>query len=186
MLSSYAATTFAASKGRLIRCTVLGSTPNRFAIFRTPSVRPGAFRAARIRFSNSGAIRRSPKLLALTLGPPKASANPLLNDGPLELTKHAQHLKHGFAASRRRVDALLVQKQIDANTVNVIQEADQVLQAPAKAIDGPHHDHVELPTRSGFMEGIKGWPLVPSLSARNAVILVNLHNLPTGAICDLP
>ena len=36
------------SKGRLMRCTVLGSTPNRAAIFRTPSVRPGAFRAARI------------------------------------------------------------------------------------------------------------------------------------------
>jgi hypothetical protein len=30
------------SKGRLMRCTVLGSTPNRFAILRTPSVRPGA------------------------------------------------------------------------------------------------------------------------------------------------
>jgi hypothetical protein len=47
-------------------------------------------------------------------------------------------------------------------------------------------NHIELPTRSGLMEGIKGWPLVPSLSARNAVILVNLHNFPTGAICDLP
>src|SRR5262249_11039351 len=44
-LGSYAAA-LASSKGRLIRCTVLGSTPKRFAIFRTPSVRPGAFRAA--------------------------------------------------------------------------------------------------------------------------------------------
>jgi hypothetical protein len=70
LLSSYAATTFAIAKGRLIRCTVLGSTPNRFAIFRTPSVRPGAFRAARIRFSSSGAIRGSPKLFSLILGSP--------------------------------------------------------------------------------------------------------------------
>jgi hypothetical protein len=70
--------------------------------------------------------------------------------------------------------------------VNVIQEADQVLQATAKAIDGPDHDHIELPTRSGLMEGIKGWSLIPPLSARDAVILVNLHDLPTGALGDLP
>ena len=30
-----------AAKGRLILCTVLGSTPKRFAISRTPSARPG-------------------------------------------------------------------------------------------------------------------------------------------------
>src|SRR5437879_5527136 len=35
------AATVATSKGRLIRCTVPGSTPNRAAILRTPSVRPG-------------------------------------------------------------------------------------------------------------------------------------------------
>jgi hypothetical protein len=33
------------TKGRLIRCTVLGSTPKRAAIFRTPSVRSGALSA---------------------------------------------------------------------------------------------------------------------------------------------
>jgi hypothetical protein len=41
----------------------------------------------------------------------------------------------------------------------MIQEADQVLHTAAKAIDAPHHDHIELPTRSGFMESIKGRPL---------------------------
>ena len=55
------AASLAPSKGRLIRCTVLGSTPKRFAIFRTPSVRPGALRAARIRASSSGAIRGRPR-----------------------------------------------------------------------------------------------------------------------------
>jgi hypothetical protein len=35
----HAAATLASSKGRLIRCTVLGLTPNRSAILRTPSVR---------------------------------------------------------------------------------------------------------------------------------------------------
>jgi hypothetical protein len=43
----YAAAAFS-SKGRLIRCTVPGSTSKRLAILRTPSVRPGAIKAARI------------------------------------------------------------------------------------------------------------------------------------------
>jgi hypothetical protein len=42
----YAAALAAWSKGRLIRCTVPGSTPNRAAILRTPSVRPGLSRVA--------------------------------------------------------------------------------------------------------------------------------------------
>ena len=55
-------------KGRLIRWTVEGSTPNRTAILRTPSVRPGLFRASRIRSTSAGASgglpRRFPSLLA--------------------------------------------------------------------------------------------------------------------------
>ena len=47
--SSLYAATLARPKGRLILCTVLGSTPNRSAILRTPSVRPGVLRAAKIR-----------------------------------------------------------------------------------------------------------------------------------------
>src|SRR5262249_41294075 len=61
------APTALASKGRLIRCTVPGSTPNRLAITRTPGL-PGVARASRIRFSSAGAIggrpRRFPSLLA--------------------------------------------------------------------------------------------------------------------------
>jgi hypothetical protein len=49
------------SKGRLIRCTVLGSTPNRAAILRTLSpVSLRAFRAALMRRSISAAMRGRP------------------------------------------------------------------------------------------------------------------------------
>src|SRR5262249_3411841 len=44
-----------AAKGRLIRCTIPGSTPNYLAMTRTLG-RPGAVRASRIRFSSTGAI----------------------------------------------------------------------------------------------------------------------------------
>jgi hypothetical protein len=58
-----AAATLAPSKGRLMRCTVPGLTPNRTAILRTPSVRPGLFKASWIRFSSSGAIGGRPSSL---------------------------------------------------------------------------------------------------------------------------
>ena len=45
-----------------MRCTVLGSAPNRTAILRTPSVRPGAFRAARIRVSRACPFSRFGRL----------------------------------------------------------------------------------------------------------------------------
>ena len=66
--SGYATATLAPSKGRLMRCTVDGLTPNRSAMTRMPG-RPGVARASRIRFSSAGAIggrpRRFPSLLAL-------------------------------------------------------------------------------------------------------------------------
>ena len=89
------------SKGRLIRCTVPGSTPKRFAILRTPSVRPGAFRAARIRASTAGAIRgrpsRLPSALALRDEQPYFEETPDLNlpKEMLDLATHIVQTKSG-------------------------------------------------------------------------------------------
>src|SRR5204863_5728121 len=61
------ATPSSKGRGRLIRCTVPESTPNRSAILRTPGL-PGVARAFLIRSSSSAAIRgrpiRFPSLLA--------------------------------------------------------------------------------------------------------------------------
>src|SRR5262249_58962269 len=89
------------AKGRLIRCTVLGSTPKRLAMPRTPSpVRLRSFRAAWIRFSRSAAIRGRPSRF-LILGPPKPGADSFCDHRPLKLGKHTHHLKHGFAGRCR-------------------------------------------------------------------------------------
>src|SRR5260221_9038766 len=65
------AATLAPSKGRrLIRCTVPGSTPNRAAIFRTPSVRPGLCRAILIAFSISAGLFGPPRRPPSRLPPP--------------------------------------------------------------------------------------------------------------------
>src|SRR5262245_31199685 len=60
-----ATATLVPSKGRLIRCTVSGFTPNRLAMTRTPGL-PGVARASRIRFSSAGAIGSPPKAFTLT------------------------------------------------------------------------------------------------------------------------
>ena len=60
--------TAAPTKGRLMRCTVFGLTPNRAAILRTPSVRPGLPSAARMRSSSSVGLCFSPRLRRFYVG----------------------------------------------------------------------------------------------------------------------
>jgi hypothetical protein len=55
-------------QGRLIRCTVPGFTPKRFAMTRTPGL-PGLARALRIRFSSAGAAHPSRDLFGGSRSP---------------------------------------------------------------------------------------------------------------------
>jgi hypothetical protein len=133
-----------------MRCTVLTLTPCVVAITRTlgePSYVPPHGSQPRPR-------------------PPQASAHPLLDHRPLELGERAHHLEHGLASRRRGVEALLVQKEVDAECVQLGQERDQVLQAAAQAIDGPCHDHVELPTGRGLAELVERRALVATFWRR--------------------
>ena len=107
--SGYATATLAPSKGRLMRCTVDGFTPNRSAMTRTPG-RPGVARAARIDFLQRRGYRRPTKSLPLAPGPRKPGADAFLDHGALELGKYAHHLKHRLACRRRGVEPLLAQE----------------------------------------------------------------------------
>jgi hypothetical protein len=173
-----------ASKGREIRCTVPGLTPNRSATTRTPGL-PGSFRAFWIRFSSSGASRGSAELLALAYGPLKAGTDPFLDHGPFELGKYAHHLKHCLAGRRRGVEPLLMQVEVNPQRVNFGQEADQVLQAASEPVDRPRHDHAELPLGGVSAERIKAGAFVAPLGAADAVIFVDLDDLTAHAAGDL-
>src|SRR5262249_32636199 len=70
--------------------------------------------------------RRPAKALTFTLGPLQASANALLDNRVFELGKDAQHLKHGLAGRRGRIETLLMQKQVDAKRVKLGQERHKV------------------------------------------------------------
>jgi hypothetical protein len=107
-------------------------------------------------------------------------------ENTLELGKDAEHLKHGLSSRCGCVQALLVQKQIHLEGVQLGQEGNKILQAAAEPIDVPGHDDIEISTCSGFMQGIKGWALVSALCATDAVVLVDLGDLPACAFRGLP
>jgi hypothetical protein len=109
---------------------------------------------------HSGAPERFPALGAARLGPGNASAHPLDNHAALELGKHAHHLKHRLAGGRRGVDALLMQEQLDAEAVQLGEEAAEVLQRTAETIDRPSHDNIEPAARGILVHGVESctWP----------------------------
>src|SRR5262249_59360645 len=61
-------------------------------------------------FFQRGGDWGTPEAFTLTPGPRKASTDSFLNHRPLELGKHAHHLKHRLPAGCRGVEALLPQE----------------------------------------------------------------------------
>ena len=66
------------------------------------------------------------QLRSLGSGTCEASVNSLANDPALELSEHAEHLKHRFARGRRRVESLLVKKQTDPLFMKALENTEQV------------------------------------------------------------
>src|SRR5215472_13219087 len=132
-----------------------------------------------------GGYARPPKLFALVLGAPKPGADSFCDHRPLKLGEHAKHLKHGLPARRRGVQALLMQEQINVQGMQLGQEGNKILQAAAEPIDAPSHDHVELALSGIAQKAIELRPLVPALSAADAVILVDTDDLAAHAAGNL-
>ena len=74
-----------------------------------------------------GILHRAPtELRPLRFGPRQTGVDPFTDDAALKLCKHAEHLEHRLASSRRRVEPLLVQEQIDALVMQFLQDAEQI------------------------------------------------------------
>src|SRR3954469_3017310 len=72
-------------------------------------------------------------VLAVGLSPSDACVHALADHGTLELSEDAHHLKHCLAGRRRSVDSLLVEKEVDAQGMQLREEAAEVLQRAAEA-----------------------------------------------------
>jgi hypothetical protein len=125
-------------------------------------------------------------VLATGLGPSNARIHPLADHRALELGEDAHHLEHGLARRRRGVDALLMQEQVDAQAVQLGEEAAEVLQRAAEAIDGPCHDDIKPAPSRVLVHGIEAGTLIPALRARDARIPIHSHDLVPDAFCGSP
>ena len=168
-MQSVASHLAAASKGQMIRCTVLGSTPNRAAILRTLSpVSFGPLRTAGgMRASMSAAIRGAARAACPQPWPAEAQRAPVPGSLNARTQQNNEHLKHRLAARRRGVDALLVQ-ETDRRQQRGFPKRKRpkslILQAKAIGTATAVAQHIELAAgcRRSF-RGIERWPLVLAL-----------------------
>lgn len=72
-----------------------------------------------------------------------------------------------------------MQLEIAAERLQVCEKANKILQTAAETIDRPGRDHVDL-ARGGILEQpIETRPLVATLAAADAGILIEADHLPT-------
>src|SRR5262249_52433783 len=115
-------------------------------------------------------------------GPRQAGHHAFLDDGPLELGEHAQHLEEGLAGRRRGIDPLLMEIQAQALGMDLAEGGDEVPQGAAQAIDRPGGDDIEFAPGKSLEQPIEAGALVPALGAADSSILERLDDLPAVAL----
>jgi len=79
-------------------------------------------------------LRLAPKL--------HAGAGPLGNHAALKLGQDTDHLPHGAARGRFRVDVLGEGLELDAARAQIVQHGDQVAQAAAQPVQFPNDEGI--------------------------------------------
>ena len=123
--------------------------------------------------------------LACGSGSAQARVHSLSDHRPLEFGEYAHHLKHGLAGGRRCIEALLMQKKVDAESVNFRQKGYEVLKGTAEPVNRPRHHHAEAPSRSILAERIEAGTLVSRLRSAHAFVAIDLNNSPAHTLGDL-
>src|SRR5262249_13202739 len=113
-------------------------------------------------------------------------AYPLPDHAALELSECACNLEDELSHRAGRVDVLLVEVEVDAGGLEVLDSAEQVDQGAAKPIDGPGHDNVELAPARVLQHGVQARTLITALGAADARIAVGLDHGPSAALGNLP
>ena len=87
----------------------------------------------------------------------------LLDHAAPELRERARHVEQHLAGWGGRVEVLLIEVEIDADGFEVLDHAQEIDKGVAEAVNGPSHDHVELPPTGALEHGVEARPLVPAL-----------------------
>src|SRR4029077_10084899 len=116
----------------------------------------------------------------------EACFDALANHGPLKFSKGACYLENELAHWGRCVDGLLIQIQIYAACLEVLDRVEQVDEGTAQAVNRPCHDDIELPPTGVLEHRIEARPSVSPLGARDARIAIDLDHIPSTPHGDLP
>src|SRR5262245_39601235 len=116
----------------------------------------------------------------------EARTDPLLDHAALELGESAGDLEQQLAMWRGRIEMLLIEIEVDADSLEVLDCLQQVSQGPPQPVYRPGNDDVE-PAPSGILEhAVEPWSLIASLRTADAGIPVDLLNCPATALGNLP
>ena len=130
--------------------------------------------AHRIRFLD----RPSAPALARRSDPFDTRPHPFLDHRSFELSKDSHHPEERLAGRCGRIDALLMNEEVNFLRVDLREEIDEVGEGPAEPIDRPYHHHIELSSNGSLPEGIEGRPLFPAFGAADPLVDELLDKLP--------
>jgi hypothetical protein len=105
----------------------------------------------------------------------------LADYGSLELSEGSGNLEHQLSRRRSGIDRLLIEVQIDAARLQMLNRTKQINQRAPYSIDSPHHDHIEATPPRVLQHLIETGALVPALGSAYSSVAESLDNLPPSA-----
>ena len=127
--------------------------------------------------------RWAAKALAFLARSAKPCVDAADDHGALEFSEDAKHLKHRAPCWSTRIEPLNVQVQIDARSVYLAEEADQVLKGSPETVNAPSGDHVDLTPRCGLQHPIEAGPLVAALRPTDPRVAELCDHGPAVTLC---
>jgi hypothetical protein len=99
-----------------------------------------------------------------------------------KLGKHAKHLKHRAAGRRGRVETLLVQVEIDALGVKILEHRQQVCKRSTQAVNRPCGHHINFTPGDRLHQPVESWAHIPALGSGDTLVGINGYHLPSVAL----
>jgi hypothetical protein len=139
--------------------------------------------AARTRFSISGDTFGLPRIFPCAL----ARSSPALTRS--RIIAHSNSAKTPHIWNSAFPAGVVVSMpcwciEVDALAVNLIQKADEMLEASPEAVDPPGSNEIEFPARGSFKLSVESGSLLASIRAAHPMVDVFLCHLPAVALGD--
>jgi hypothetical protein len=124
-------------------------------------------------------------LIALTSCTALTGDDALANELALIFPERREHAEHHPAGWGRGVQRLLMGVEIDAERLDLVHEADEMLDGPTKPVDGPDQHNIELAAGSSADQLIERRALVTTFRATDCLVGELCYHVPAISSSDL-